>query len=86
LNVQKAWALVPDAERAEVHPEDRVVDLAADPGGEEIVLLFVGDRGPGRRAARELGVELPRASSRAGDGRPAAASSLRLKLGSSKYA
>jgi hypothetical protein len=46
-----------DAERRQVDSEDGVVDLAADAGGEEVVLPLVRDRRPGRRGAGDVDIE-----------------------------
>jgi hypothetical protein len=47
----------PDAEGAEIHPIERLEELAADAGGEEVVQALVGEDDPGRGVANERVVD-----------------------------
>jgi hypothetical protein len=47
----------PDAKRGEVDALDRLLELTADPGGEEVLRDAVGEDDPRHRVARERQVE-----------------------------
>ena len=48
----------PNAEGAEIHADHRLVELAADAGGEEVLLDDVGEVDPRHRVSRERQVDL----------------------------